>query len=186
MKVDYLTRYRNYLESDHWARLKIEATNRWGGSCFICGKNPVDIHHLSYRNLIDCSSDDVIPLCRRCHRGAHFKGGEFRKIKALPSNHEKRLALRALIVGVLQRYANACSEAPRINEAFLVRTGKRALMDAQKARLDAKREMLSPQQKLSILEKNLSRAIRRNMSGKIITRRTNKLRKFKLYLGLPC
>ncbi len=116
MKINYLKRYREYLKSDHWARLKVESSERWGGSCYVCSKSPVDFHHIAYRNLTDCSADDVIPLCRACHKGAHFSpGGLARRLKVAASNNQKRAIIREALRGT---FKTRSTEAQRDFEAY--------------------------------------------------------------------
>lgn len=64
-------RYQDYLKSDHWFNLRKEAVTRWGDRCINCAVPKVEVHHLNYRNLLDVTTDDLMPLCRRCHQAVH-------------------------------------------------------------------------------------------------------------------
>lgn len=65
-------RYEEYLRSKDWDRQKREAYARWGHFCNACGtEDYVTCHHLFYRNLYDCTPNDLMPLCRRCHTAVH-------------------------------------------------------------------------------------------------------------------
>ena len=65
-----------YLKTDHWKdlkRRKLELVN----SCEDCEtKKYLDVHHLVYRNLYDVELDDLVVLCRRCHKAEHKKSEE--------------------------------------------------------------------------------------------------------------
>lgn len=65
--------YREYLKSDHWRKLRLQAFRRWGRKCFKCPKTfGLDVHHLVYRHPWTlCTSDDVRPCCRECHEKEH-------------------------------------------------------------------------------------------------------------------
>jgi hypothetical protein len=46
------------------------------------GKIDLDAHHLNYRHWTDCTADDMIGVCRRCHYW-HFhpqKWGSFHRL----------------------------------------------------------------------------------------------------------
>lgn len=65
--------YQEYLNSEHWKRMRKECFARYGTKCAVC-KNPsvpVDVHHLNYRNILDVKVSDLRPLCRRCHEAMH-------------------------------------------------------------------------------------------------------------------
>ena len=65
--------YVTYLRSPHWQELKGKVYERWGKFCLNCSSDTeIDAHHIRYRaNLEDCTTDDVVPLCRRCHEHYH-------------------------------------------------------------------------------------------------------------------
>lgn len=71
--TDFRQRYINYLQTEHWRWLREDVFERWGRVCINCGSNDqVDAHHMVYRNLTDCTPDDLLPLCRRCHDRYHW------------------------------------------------------------------------------------------------------------------
>lgn len=48
--------------------LREEVFDKHGKFCAVCNDTGfIDCHHLIYRQLYDCTPDDLIPLCRRCH-----------------------------------------------------------------------------------------------------------------------
>jgi hypothetical protein len=63
--------YRKYLLSDHWRQLRCEAVERWGDRCNNCDVPRVEVHHLRYGNWLDVTTEDLIPLCDRCHEAVH-------------------------------------------------------------------------------------------------------------------
>lgn len=72
-KVKY-TRFeyrQEYLKSDEWKLLR-ETVMSAGCDCQCCKiKKASDVHHLVYRNIVDITVNDVIPVCRPCHEYIH-------------------------------------------------------------------------------------------------------------------
>jgi 5-methylcytosine-specific restriction endonuclease McrA len=65
-------KYREYLQSDEWAQLKIDLFKDRGYKCEECGnKKRLAIHHLTYENIYNENSEDLIILCEKCHKKAH-------------------------------------------------------------------------------------------------------------------
>lgn len=87
--------YSEYLLSDHWKRLKIDARFRHGDRCIVCRKTPVDFHHLTYHNpWTECTADDVVPLCRECHRILHSNLRAIQLLASAITNNERRRILK--------------------------------------------------------------------------------------------
>lgn len=64
--------YQLYLKSDHWQELRKAAFERWGPRCHACRSDEfVQIHHLYYGDVYKRTTDDVMPLCSRCHGVFH-------------------------------------------------------------------------------------------------------------------
>ena len=78
--------YRDtYLRSDHWQRFRCYVLEFWEYSCSLCGRNEnsskilssLDVHHRRYERqdgesvLFREGLNDVICLCRRCHKKHH-------------------------------------------------------------------------------------------------------------------
>lgn len=61
-----------YLESDHWHRLRAKAIDR-DKCCLRCGsKTRLQAHHKIYRaSWFDTLLSDLETLCRRCHKDHH-------------------------------------------------------------------------------------------------------------------
>jgi hypothetical protein len=71
-KVKYTrNEYREeYLKSDEWKNLRnlIMSTSP---NCQCCGGVSSDVHHMVYRNIVDITINDLIPVCRNCHEYIH-------------------------------------------------------------------------------------------------------------------
>lgn len=71
-KVKYTrNEYREeYLKSDEWKKLRnlIMSTSP---NCQCCGGASSDVHHIIYRNIVDITINDLIPVCRNCHEYIH-------------------------------------------------------------------------------------------------------------------
>ena len=72
-KVKYTrNEYREeYLKSNEWKTLRDTIIGS-GCDCQCC-KNvkASDVHHMVYRNIVDITLDDLIPVCRTCHNILH-------------------------------------------------------------------------------------------------------------------
>lgn len=69
-----MLRYLAYLQSKHWAVLRWRKLREVGETCQRCGDpSTLDAHHLHYRNLYDVTTNDLIMLCRSCHKSFHQK-----------------------------------------------------------------------------------------------------------------
>jgi len=62
--------YDAYLRTEHWHSVRESALKRFRGQC-ICGKNAVDVHHLNYDRKGFEHPEDVVALCRSCHKIWH-------------------------------------------------------------------------------------------------------------------
>jgi len=64
--------YEAYLKSDHWRNLKAQKKAIVGRTCEVCNSNrTIHVHHINYRNLTDCTPDDLAVLCASCHDALH-------------------------------------------------------------------------------------------------------------------
>ncbi len=72
---DFAGDYREYLNSDHWKRVREQAFKRDGNRCYMCGtgKN-LEVHHRRYDSLgTENEIDDVITVCDDYHTKIHEK-----------------------------------------------------------------------------------------------------------------
>lgn len=77
MKKPFLD-YTKHINSDRWERRRQQAIQDVGGTCqFIkngklCGSTDrIQVHHLSYDNLGNEKPEDLLVVCRECHRRVH-------------------------------------------------------------------------------------------------------------------
>jgi hypothetical protein len=66
--------YQEFLKSPYWKTIAtfIKTSNK--GCCFLCGKkSKLDVHHTTYKNHGNeiNNIEDLIPLCRVCHKKVH-------------------------------------------------------------------------------------------------------------------
>lgn len=72
-KLNHKNKYRRYLKSDKWRNFKKELINTRGHKCEKCNEKykPLDGHHLTYERLFNELPEDVMLLCRVCHKKEH-------------------------------------------------------------------------------------------------------------------
>lgn len=119
--------YAEYLLTPHWQELKRELFRLRGRKCSVCdNRRRVEVHHLTYRTPItDCTVDDLLPLCRYCHRCAHFDGEAIDlHARELVGNE----ARRAFVISAIRR-ANGLERFP----AKIVRPPKYAPLAVKEA-----------------------------------------------------
>lgn len=68
--------YQLYLQSEHWANLRLQAFKNAGFECEYCGaKRRLQGHHLIYRNPLESNiPEDIMCLCEWCHGIVHDFG----------------------------------------------------------------------------------------------------------------
>jgi 5-methylcytosine-specific restriction endonuclease McrA len=64
-------RYIEYLQSDEWARKRDRILRRDRNRCRKCGSPADDVHHKTYERIYCEDDDDLISICRTCHRYEH-------------------------------------------------------------------------------------------------------------------
>lgn len=89
--------YAEYLASDAWQDLRLEALRRDGHACRICNSSKrLDVHHRTYERFGNELLEDLTTLCRKCHRIFHdagvLVGGRWTK----PSKKRPRTQRRAV------------------------------------------------------------------------------------------
>ncbi len=72
-KSERKKRYEKYLQSEHWKQLRESVFVRDNRKCTKCKSSIViQAHHLIYREPLEsCTPNDLITLCKRCHRIEH-------------------------------------------------------------------------------------------------------------------
>lgn len=66
------SKYSAYLKSETWKKKRLEAIERDGFQCRICGsaKN-LNVHHLTYKQVPNEPLDDLLTVCEKCHSKLH-------------------------------------------------------------------------------------------------------------------
>jgi 5-methylcytosine-specific restriction endonuclease McrA len=73
-KAQRLSAYERYLRSSHW-RQRRQAILIRDVVCRACGSSVnLQVHHLSYERLGAERDEDLVTLCRDCHRRTHRRG----------------------------------------------------------------------------------------------------------------
>jgi len=66
--------YNNFLLSEFWEKKREIILQEKGRRCETCGsKSNLQVHHLNYLNLGNESKDDVMVLCKKCHKEINKK-----------------------------------------------------------------------------------------------------------------
>lgn len=74
--------YTDYLKSKHWFQLRQLKLEQATYRCERCGENKnLEVHHIFYRNLLDCKLYDLQVLCDICHKDIHGIDKGLSKIK---------------------------------------------------------------------------------------------------------
>lgn len=79
LQMNNNTKYKEYLHSDKWKQIAAERMKIDEYQCQLCKgngtpNNPLEVHHLSYKNLYqeeDRIYEDLVTLCHTCHKGMH-------------------------------------------------------------------------------------------------------------------
>ena len=64
-------RYEDYLKSEHWMMTRAAKLAAAKYRCEHCGKYAYQVHHQHYLTLGNERNDDLLALCRPCHRKIH-------------------------------------------------------------------------------------------------------------------
>jgi 5-methylcytosine-specific restriction endonuclease McrA len=71
-KRNWKKKYKKYLLSNEWAQLKIDLFEYRGKECEKCGETKyLQVHHLSYKNIFHEEPEDLMILCKYCHKKEH-------------------------------------------------------------------------------------------------------------------
>jgi hypothetical protein len=91
---DYKQKYQDYLVSDHWVNLRKQKLVLVRHQCEACSSQKrLQVHHIHYRSLYDCDTDDLVALCKTCHGMLH----QAFKINGTKPSHYSRKETIALI-----------------------------------------------------------------------------------------
>ena len=74
-KSDEYLKYLAYLKSSLWISIKLDLIQMRGCKCELCEDvrtiNILNIHHITYKNLYNEFTEDLIILCPKCHMYQH-------------------------------------------------------------------------------------------------------------------
>ena len=110
--------YYDYLKSEAWRQRRLEALKRDKFKCQLCGSGKdVEVHHISYEHLHRAEEvDDLITLCKKCHREVHSGDLEKRQNPEWQRTHRLlMLAVKKLReynrVKAWEQFEKACSQS---------------------------------------------------------------------------
>jgi 5-methylcytosine-specific restriction endonuclease McrA len=82
--------YQQYLRSDGWKQRRQVALDRAAGFCEDCGaRESFEVHHLTYKRKGNERPEDLVAVCRQCHKERH--GG-------------KRTLMDVMVLALLRRW----------------------------------------------------------------------------------
>lgn len=62
--------YERYIHSAQWRQTADKRLEMDNHLCCVCGGSATDVHHLTYDRFRNEAMDDLVSLCRKCHRQA--------------------------------------------------------------------------------------------------------------------
>lgn len=66
-------KYQVYIKSPQWRQKCKEAYSVYGRKCRKClSTKSLHMHHRTYKHLYRERLEDLVPLCKRCHKALHF------------------------------------------------------------------------------------------------------------------
>lgn len=69
-------KYNKYIKSRSWYLRRMAFFAKYGELCSACGAGEhIDVHHISYRHLGRELDEELVQLCRDCHKEYHEKHG---------------------------------------------------------------------------------------------------------------
>lgn len=61
-----------YMKSDEWAAKRQNILDRDDNKCRCCNEQATQVHHISYNNVYQEKSKQLISVCKECHHEIHF------------------------------------------------------------------------------------------------------------------
>lgn len=127
--------YQEYIDSNHWKQLRVRKFAQVGRNCEACRSGrKLNVHHCFYRNFTDCTLDDLMVLCERCH-GFYHKEVERMGIPMQQPRHTVLNVIQLLGLG------NGSSHQPKKrqkNEIKVVRKANRPAKTSKSTRAERK------------------------------------------------
>lgn len=68
---DYKKKYNEYINSGSWREKRDKIMLRDNYTCKECGGEANEVHHLTYDRLCNELDEDLVALCRACHKDKH-------------------------------------------------------------------------------------------------------------------
>lgn len=69
--------YKKYLNSKEWKERRLQRLEIDGYKCACCGTDKnLNVHHLTYDMIGSEEMDDLITMCKDCHKSIHDRYGE--------------------------------------------------------------------------------------------------------------
>lgn len=148
-------KYEAHLKSPLWQTQRQGAFSRWGRFCGCCGlNNAVHVHHLNYRNLVDCTDEDLMPLCGVCHDKLHLIPELDRLSREFGDAMEKRRIVIARINGGISLPMVSSHASPR-DKKWARQQAKREARRLRK-QLREERSILKEQLRVDRLQKEVA------------------------------
>jgi 5-methylcytosine-specific restriction endonuclease McrA len=88
--------YAEYLRSKEWQFIRNRVLSRDGFRCQLCSHKANQVHHRSYEPEVmsgECDNQ-LISLCKKCHRGIHRQEGKRCSLKVANKQLDELLAAR--------------------------------------------------------------------------------------------
>lgn len=64
--------YEIYLQGSKWGEKRVRILTRDGYKCVVCGSDELlQVHHLTYIHVYEENDDELVTVCRKCHRAFH-------------------------------------------------------------------------------------------------------------------
>lgn len=64
--------YEEYLKTKHWLKVKARYVLKYVKMCSMCESTTwIDLHHITYNRIGNERDEDLIWLCRTCHKKIH-------------------------------------------------------------------------------------------------------------------
>ncbi len=134
----YSKEYENYLLSGHWRGLRESALNRANRRCEACPETKgLHGHHLKYRSrLEDCTEEDIMALCERCHDLWHTWLRKHNRRVDEFCRYSTRGAIQVLLTVPIERRAIYPSLRPTKQKAAKVKVKNKAALLRERMSVD--------------------------------------------------
>jgi len=158
--------YLDYITGPIWQRQRAEALREFGNVCPGCAAtHGLQVHHLRYGNLYDITTEDLIPLCERCHMVVHNSDTLRFKLNDCKTVREKRQTLM-LHLNKNPYSRKDCREVERYRAQI-----------AAKGKGNEKSPTIKTTNKIASLERRIARLTRRGRNSSYLEKKKRQLAK---------